>query len=117
MATVQHDIKEIKHKLDFESNNLVKRHKLETQLKRLHKILDKYERLRIFRLEPEQKSTMVQVHPLSFGCAQIKFIVIMTQFLLNLSNVTIGHKLQGMSIDDMIIAAFPNKKLRALFKN
>ena len=41
----------------------------------------------------------------------------MTQFLLNLNNATTGHKLQGMSIDNMIIPAFPNKKLRALFKN
>ena len=60
---------------------------------------------------------MVQVHPSSFGCAQIQFTAIMTQFLQNINNATTGQKLQGMSIDDMIIPNYPKKKLRVLFKN
>ena len=41
----------------------------------------------------------------------------MTQFPINLNDATTGHKLQGMSKENIIIPAFPNKKLRAMFKN
>ena len=41
----------------------------------------------------------------------------MKQFQVNLNDATTGHKLQGMSLDALIVPSFPNKKLRALFKN
>ena len=41
----------------------------------------------------------------------------MTQFQVNFNNATMGHKLQGISKDALIISSFPNKDLRALFKN
>ena len=41
----------------------------------------------------------------------------MTQFPVNLNNATTGQKLQGMSLDALIIPAFPSKTLSALFKN
>ena len=41
----------------------------------------------------------------------------MKQFPVNLNYSTTGHKLQGMSLDSLIVPSFPNKILRALFKN
>ena len=41
----------------------------------------------------------------------------MPQFLVNLNDATTGHKLQGMSLDSLMVPSFPNKILRALFKH
>ena len=59
----------------------------------------------------------MRVHPSRFGGAQIQFTVVMNQFLVNLNDATTGHKLQGISINNIIIQVFPNKKLCALFKH
>lgn len=41
----------------------------------------------------------------------------MTQFSVNLNDETTGHKLQGMSKDNLIKPVFPNNRLEKLFKN
>ena len=116
MAAVQHDIQEINRKLELKDYNLLQQQQLETQLEHLDRALLKCERLRLFRLETEQKLTVVKVHPSQFGGAQIQFTIAMTQFLLNLNDATTGHKLQGIPINNIVILAFPNKKHYAMFK-
>ena len=59
----------------------------------------------------------MKVRPSRFTNAHVKFTISMTQFPVNLNNATTGHKLQGMSLDALIIPAFPSKTLSALFKN
>ena len=88
---MQHDIKEIQQKLELKDNNLVQQQQLETQLEHLYKTLEKYERLRMIRLDIEQESTIVKVYQSSSGGTQIQFTVVMTQFSLNLNNATTGH--------------------------
>ena len=59
----------------------------------------------------------MKVHSSKFSGAQINCTVVMMQFAVNLNDATTAHKLQGMSKDFLIIPAFPNKKLQAMFKN
>ena len=58
-----------------------------------------------------------KVRPSQYSGAQIEFTLLMTQLPVNLNDATTGHKLQGMSLDSLIILSFLNKILRALFKN
>jgi len=78
--------------------------------------MQKIKQLQIFIVEPENRPTRVKVRPSRFTNAHGKFTILMTQFPVNLNNATPGQKLQGMSLDALIIPAFPSKTLSALFK-
>ena len=74
-------------------------------------------RLRRFKLKPENMAVKVKVQPSHMRNAKFEFMCQITQFQVNLNNVTTSHNLQGMSKDALIISSVPNKKLRALSKN
>ena len=59
----------------------------------------------------------MKVRPSRYSNAHIEFSVSMTPFPVNLNNATTGHKLQGMSLDALIVPSLLSKKLSALFKN
>ena len=89
----------------------------ENNIRNLENKTKNLEQLKIFIVEPEKKLTRVKVRQSRYSNAHIEFSVSMTQFPVNLNNATTGHKLQGMSLDALIVPSFPNKKLNALFKN
>ena len=59
MVTIEHGIEEIQQKLKFDNWNPQQRCELMGQLKYLHSALQKYEHLRIFRIETEQNLVIV----------------------------------------------------------
>ena len=89
----------------------------ENNIKNLELQAKKLEQLQLFVVEPENRPTRVKVRPSRFTNAHVKFTISMTQFPVNLNTATTGQKLQGMSLDALIIPAFPSKSLSALFKN
>ena len=102
-----------------DNNNTSDRNKrtAENNIKNLELQAKKLEQLQIFIVEPENKPTRVKVRPSRFTNAHVQFTISMTQFPVNLNSATTGHKLQGMSLNALIIPAFPSKSLSALFKN
>ena len=76
-----------------------------------------HENMRPFKLKPENMYVKFKVQPIHMRSAKVECMIQMTQFQVNLNNVTTGHKLQGIPKDTLLISSFPNKALRALIKN
>ncbi len=70
---------------------------------------------RRFKLEPEQFSPEVTVK--DYYVSSKKFRCKMMQIPANSNDATTGHKLEGMSKDDIIVSSWPTGSLAAMFKN
>ncbi len=77
------------------------------ELKKMPKALIEQCKTRRLRLEPQKFTTTVSVKPHHLASTQVQLSCQMTQFPVNISEATTGHKLQGMSKDVVIITSCP----------
>ncbi len=70
-----------------------------------------------FKLEPEQYSPKISVKPCSNSSKKVDFFCKMKQIPANSNDATMGHKLQGMSKDVIVVTSWPTGGLAAMFKN
>jgi hypothetical protein len=81
--------------------------KVRKELKKMQKALIEQCKTQRFRLEPQKFTTTVSVKPHHLASTRVEFTFQMTQFPVNISEATTGHKLQGMSKDVVIITSWP----------
>ena len=91
-----------------------KKEKNAKQLFDIQKELINETNTRRFKLEPQNFTTSVSCKPHHLAKNRLKFTCRITQFPVNTSKATTGHKLQGSSKDVIIISSWPKG---ALFKN
>ncbi len=70
-----------------------------------------------FKLEPEQLPPKISVRRYSNSSKKVEFCCKMKQIPANSNDATTGHKLQGMSKDDIVVMSWPTGGLAAMFKN
>ena len=105
-------MEETASKLSSCCNN--KKEKIAKQLFDIQKELINETNTRRFKLEPQNFTTSVSCKPHHLAKNRLKFTCRITQFPVNTSKATTGHKLQGSSKDVIIISSWPKG---ALFKN
>ncbi len=115
MIQLQAEIDQLRSTLDTlpQINGTVTNEQVQSYLESLTNTLSTEMNNRKFKLDPETFSTKVSVKEydtsITTNC-QCK----MKQIPANINDATIGHKLQGMSKDVIIVASWPTK---SMFKN
>jgi len=80
-------------------------------------MLSKEKKNRIFNLDPKQFSPEVNVKHHHTSTRKQKLCCKMNQIPANSNDATIGHKLQGMSKDIIIVLSWPTGGLSLMFEN
>jgi len=115
---LESQINELKHQLDLPQNDHQSEKKtIKSKLDDLNNKLAKELISRRFKLEPEQFSPEVTVKHYHAFSKKAVFRCKMIQIPANSNDATTGHKLQGMSMDVIIVSSWPTRSLAAMFKN
>ncbi len=93
---------------NFKSNPLLKNWRIDCQLKRATKKSN---------LNQNSAHQKISVKPYSTSSKKMIFFCKMKQIPANSNDATMGHKLQGMSKDVIVVMSWPTWGLAAMFKN
>jgi hypothetical protein len=90
-----------------------KKRKNKKKIQTLNKKIQQERAKKYFRMPPITCETNVKC-PINTHAPEALFKVSMTQFPINMADAVTGHKLQGRTLDKVIVTAWPNM---AIMKN